>query len=182
MGNHEQMPHNLKTLAERLEYVLKCCEYPSWAELADALNVTPQAVKNWRDRNAIGPANRKKLREITGVSIEWLESDTGDPFPTGVKAYIGPVSLGAAAAIKANKDAVDQLRGVALALIDLITGMKQGAAGELAESLDQLVHGEAARQSFHANLLKTLRDRAHTESLHPPRHARGESNPHKRAS
>lgn len=182
MGNHADMVNALKTLADRLEYVRDACEYPEWSELARALGVTPQAVKNWRNRQAVGPENRKKLRDVTGVSIEWLESGIGEPFPNGSKPYIGPVSPGAAAAIKRNTDAVEQLRGVALALVDLLSETTQGAAAELAESLAHLVHGDAARQTFHVNLMKTLRDRAHTKSLRHRQPATAGSTPRKRAS
>lgn len=165
-GDHGQMTSRpLASFASRLEYVLNTCEYPDWAALARDLGVSPQAVDNWRRREAIGPKNRTLLRDRTRVSIEWLESGTGEPFPNGPKRYVGHTSPAASSAIRRNTDAIDQLRGTVLAMIDVITETEQGSAAALVELLERTVTGDSAKLSFHARLLKTLRAR----SLEPRR-------------
>jgi hypothetical protein len=72
----------------RFEHMLKTCGLTR-AEFVRATGTTQQNVNGWMHRARIGQASHGRVRNATGVSIEWLNDNVGEAFPRGPVIYNG---------------------------------------------------------------------------------------------
>ena len=64
--------------AERFELMLAACHLTR-AEFANHEGIGQQNVTNWIKRGRVGQNSTARVREITGVSIDWLNEGVGNP-------------------------------------------------------------------------------------------------------
>jgi phage repressor protein C with HTH and peptisase S24 domain len=64
--------------AERFELMLAACNLTR-AEFAHHEGIGQQNVTNWIKRGRVGQHSAARVREITGVSIDWLNEGVGNP-------------------------------------------------------------------------------------------------------
>lgn len=157
------MPNrSFETVSDRLDYVIEVCRFPSQTALANVLGEKPQNLTNWRTRNTIGRAG-KKLRAVTGVSTDWMESAVGEPFPDGPVIY-SPEAQAERSALTISRleGDIDQLRYTLLALVDWLSDSTPGAASGIRDRL-RAAHPEYSKRGFQSRLLTVLNDLAATE-------------------
>lgn len=162
--HHAPMPNKpFVNVSERLDYVIRTCEYPNQTALAAALNESNQTLTNWRNRNSIGRGG-PKLRRVTGVSSDWMSEGIGEPFPDGPILY-SPASL----TEQTSRDLrhiggdIDQLRYTVLAIVDWLSDSIPGAAVGIRERLAE-AHPEYSRKGFQSRLLTVLDELAANEA------------------
>lgn len=80
------MSYDLSELSGRVQYVMRECGYPDKASFARALGTSPQNVSKWLNTESIGNFG-PRMRQVTGVSLDWLMLNDGDPFPQGPTLY-----------------------------------------------------------------------------------------------
>lgn len=121
--------HDMATVAERLDYVIGVCKYPTQTEFAAALGEKSQTLTNWRKRNSIGRAGGK-LRATTGVSTDWMSHGVGEPFPNGPILYSG-TQQASPESLEAMQRELHQLTLGIIAVIDWIGGRTPAEAQDL---------------------------------------------------
>jgi hypothetical protein len=100
-------------IASRLAHIMASCGYPKDAPFAAALGLPAQNLGNWRKRNSIGKESMALIRDVTGASMDWIDSGEGEPFPAGPIPYAGaPLS---------GPDAAKRLEAVERDIKDLVT-------------------------------------------------------------
>ena len=88
---------NLSTVGARLAHVKETCRFPTWLAMAEALGISDQAFRHWRQRHSIA-SNGPLLRLVTGASGDWVAKGIGEPFPDG-PIYFKPEETGPTAAM-----------------------------------------------------------------------------------
>lgn len=74
-----------QTIWQRIQFVLhalRLVEASSWTlvrptAVARVLNVSQPAVSNWRTRNSPAREHLRTIAQLTGASVEWLETGRG---------------------------------------------------------------------------------------------------------
>lgn len=149
-------PHALDTVSGRLDHVMKVCEYPSQVELAAALGLrSSQIVTNWRKRNSVGRGG-PRLREVTGVSTDWMTDKVGEPFPNGPILYSGPAVMNAEI-VEIMRGRLDQLSIAVIALCRTVSARSQAEGRDLADRLGAALN-EIQKSGKKAPFLKNLRE------------------------
>lgn len=145
-----------ETVSGRIDFVMKVCKYPSQIAFAAAIGESSQTVTNWRIRDSIGRGG-PKLREVTGVSTDWMQSAIGEPFPDGPILYAGPIPADAET-LERVQNGLDDIGLAIIALCKTVSARSQGEARELQERLTAALD-ELERSGRRAPFLKNLRDR-----------------------
>jgi len=155
------------TVSGRIDYVMAACRYPTQATFADAIGETSQVVTNWRRRDSIGRAG-PKLREVTGVSTDWMQAGVGEPFPDGPIPYSGPIAADAETLERLQRG-LDGMGLAVIALCKTVSARSQAEARELRERLTAAID-ELEKAGRKAPFLKNLRDKVVADqSLGRPR-------------
>lgn len=169
---HVHMPTNEDptTVSGRIDYVMKVCKYPTQGALADAIGEKSQTITNWRIRDSIGRGGRK-LREVTGVSTDWMQGSVGEPFPDGPILYSGPIPADTETLEKIQRG-LDDISLAVIALCKTVSARSPSEARELQERLTAALD-ELERSGRKAPFLKNLRDKAVGDQARPHPHPRG---------
>jgi hypothetical protein len=159
------------TVSGRIDYVMRECRYPSQSALAEALGLkSNQVITNWRSRDSIGRAG-PRLREVTGVSTDWMQGGVGEPFPGGPIPYSGPMPADAETLEKIQRG----MDGIGLAVIVLcktVSARSPAEARELQERLTAALE-ELERAGRKAPFLKNLLDTVAGDQSRSHPHPRG---------
>lgn len=158
------------TVSGRIDFVMAVCKYPSQDSLAGALGEKSQTITNWRRRDSIGRGG-KKLREVTGVSTDWMQGGVGEPFPDGPIPYAGPMPTDTEK-FAMVQNGLDDIALAVIALCRTINARSQAEARELAERLEAAL-AEVQKSGRKAPFLKNLRDKALNQPSHMHPHPRG---------
>ena len=164
------IPNDPETVSGRIDYVMAVCKYPSQQAFADALGVKSQVVTNWRDRDSIGRGG-PKLREVTGVSTDWMQGGVGDPFPAGPILYAGPIPADSEI-LERIQAGLDEMGLAVIALCRAVSARSPDEARELSERLNAAL-AELEKAGKKAPFLKNLRDKAAGKSPHSRPHPHG---------
>jgi hypothetical protein len=119
MGTKLKPP--ISDMGRRLEHVRVACGYPTRAAFMRALGERPQSFTNWDERNTIGQA-RDKLRAVTGVSIDWMDTGEGVAFPSG------PRMAGPSIEVQAADAAIAELQVLLVAMLQHLSQTPDAAA------------------------------------------------------
>jgi len=76
----------LKTFEGRFDAALAQCGLTR-AEFARFPGIGQANITNWKKRGGVGQTSGPRVRELLGVSLEWLNSGHGEPFPNGPTVY-----------------------------------------------------------------------------------------------
>lgn len=164
---------SLDTVSGRLDYVIKVCEYPTQTELAAALGLrSPQVITNWRTRDSVGRGG-SRLREVTGVSTDWMTAKIGEPFPDGPILYSGPAAVDAKT-IETIRESLDQLGLAIIAICHSVSARSQAEGRDLRDRLGAALR-EIEDSGKKAPFLKNLRDKVLTGQAH--KHSRPSGKP-----
>lgn len=158
------------TVSGRIDYVMSVCKYPTQDALADAIGEKSQTITNWRRRDSIGRGG-PKLREVTGVSTDWMQGGVGEPFPDGPIPYTGPMPTDTETLAKVQ-NGLDDIALAVIAVCRTVSARSRAEALELAERLEAAL-AEAQKSGRKAPFLKNLRDRVLNQSSHTHPHPRG---------
>lgn len=131
------------SIESRLEHVRVTCGYPSQAALMEAIGRKPAQWGSWVQRNNYGRDGDTLLKEVTGVSIDWLKSGKGEPFPNGPILFLGAqaASPGLADRLARIEADVDALGGVLAAVIKAVGRLAPPEAAAIASALGTAVRG-----------------------------------------
>lgn len=146
---------SFRTLGDRLDFVIATCGYPDDATFMRSLQKDHQNLNNWRKRDSAG-RSEVAIHELTGVSLNFLKTGKGEPFPDGVRRYQPPAQSQESAALRAE---VHDLRRALLALIGHYAATTPGAGQEIVESVQDLLRGQAPGETL-ALLLQYLGEQA----------------------
>lgn len=157
---HVSMPntHEIATVSERIDYVMKACGCPTQAAFAVWLGISSQVITNWRNRDSIGRAG-PKLRATTGASTDWIASGIGEPFPDGPILYRALEVADAAAVTKLDAQFNQLLLGI-YALTDVVSAQSRAAGRELAQRFESARRGYQGDTGQDSPILSNLRDAA----------------------
>ena len=158
------------TVSGRIDYVMTVCKYPTQLALAQAIGESSQTITNWRLRDSIGRGG-PKLREITGVSTDWMQGGIGEPFPDGPIPYAGPVAADAET-LERVQTGLDDIGLAVIAICKTISARSQAEARELTERLSAALD-ELERSGRKAPFLKNLRDKVAADRSRPHPHPHG---------
>lgn len=126
-------------VASRLTHVMEVCGYPSQAALMDAIGRRSAQWGSWVKRGNYGNGGDMLLKEVTGVSIDWLKTGQGEPFPNGPIrcSGAGPADVGLADRLAKTEQALDVLAGVVAALLRAMRRESPSAAADVAAALEK---------------------------------------------
>lgn len=169
---HAQMPEKATpgNVSGRIDYVMAVCKYPTQDALANAIGEKSQTITNWRKRDSIGRGG-PKLREVTGVSTDWMQGGVGEPFPDGPRLYAGPIPSDAETLERVQKG-LDDIGLAVIALCKTVSARSPAEARELTERLTAALD-ELEKAGRKAPFLKNLRDRAVADQSRPHPRPRG---------
>lgn len=158
------------TVSGRIDYVMAACKYPTQTAFANALRESSQTITNWRIRDSIGRGG-PKLREVTGVSTDWMQGGVGEPFPDGPRLYAGPIPADAET-LERVQSGLDDIGLAVIALCKTLSARSPVEARELTERLTAAMD-ELEKSGRKAPFLKNLRDRAVADQSRPHPNPRG---------
>lgn len=158
------------TVSGRLDYVMAVCKYPTQGAFAAALGESSQTITNWRLRDSIGRGG-PKLREVTGVSTDWMQNRVGEPFPDGPRLYSGPTPADRETLEKVQTG-LDDMGLAVIAVCKTVSSRSQAEARELTERLSAAL-SELEKSGRTAPFLKNLRDKVLADQSRPQRPPRG---------
>jgi hypothetical protein len=163
---------------KRILRVVAECGYKDRAHLARALGITDAAITNWLKRHSAGQKSERRLHEVTGVNVDWLNTGHGEPFPNGPKQALVD---GAQFDLDALRASIKTMRLAYGALVKAISERlpAAGIAGRARELFDQTSGENGIDPDFRTLVSVALRQLAETEAADPA--ATHAATPHRQA-
>lgn len=125
-------------ISSRLDHILEACGYPTKTAFTEALKVAKQQWANWAKRNSVGN-NDVRIHELTGVSLTWLKTGRGNPFPNGPIKYIDPADL------YASQDELDNLAAAVATVVECLMKAKAPGTENLKSRLRDVLSSAQSR-------------------------------------
>lgn len=168
LSQNQRMVDNEKftPYAKRILRIVAECGYEDRAHLARALGLTDAAITNWIARGRAGRESERRLHDVTGVSVDWLNTGHGEPFPSGPKQAISDGSQHDIDAMRAS------IKTMTLAYGALVKAISEklstaGVAGRTRELFDATKDEQGTDPDLRTLLSISLRRLAETEGAAP---------------
>lgn len=162
--DHKQMVDSPRSFEDRFAFVLKTCGI-SRADLDVLGGISQASITNWHARGKVGQPSTSRIRDLTGVSIDWLNEGVGEPFPNGPVTYKDgkrlpqPLRIPAYSIRAVDTDTADPDQDVMIDVVDVELSAGAGrSAPEFRKTKRQLAFSREwiRRKKFKESALKVM--------------------------